>query len=200
LRRWRGAAPIQRAIEAGDERTGVTIMQMDIGLDTGAMLLKRETEISETDTAATVHDRLARLGAEAMVETLRLLENGALAAEPQDPALASYARKLDKAEAEINWDEAAELIARRIRAFHPWPGSVTRWQGKRLRLVTAAALRQDTQAEPGTVVGAQPEGIDIATGAGVLRVTTLQAEGGKPLGAAAFLNGHALAAGERLGR
>ncbi|MDX1811781.1 MAG: methionyl-tRNA formyltransferase, partial [Gammaproteobacteria bacterium] len=130
LPRWRGAAPIQRAIEAGDAETGITIMQMDVGLDTGDMLLKKSCEITDADTTATLHDKLAELGGAAIVEALDLLEKNALPAEKQDDAQAVYAHKLNKAEAVVNWNESAAIIQRKIRAFNPWPVAQTVYDEK----------------------------------------------------------------------
>jgi methionyl-tRNA formyltransferase len=200
LPRWRGAAPIQRAIEAGDAVTGVTIMQMDAGLDTGAMLATRETPITETDTAASLHDRLGEIGAALLVETLARLARVELAPQPQDPALASYAAKLRKDEARLDWSADAALLARRVRAFNPWPVAHTTLDGQMLRLWQAQAEDDAApDAAPGTVLTAEPTGIRVRCGHGVLRVTVLQLEGGKPLAAGVFLNGRALAPGTRLG-
>jgi methionyl-tRNA formyltransferase len=199
LPRWRGAAPIARAIEAGDAVTGVTIMQMDAGLDTGPMLLKRETPIHPTDTAATLHDRLAVLGAEALVDALARLDRGALAPETQDGALACYARKLRKEEAVIDWAQPATTLARRVRAFNPWPVANTRLADRTLRIWEAHPQEEQHRARPGTIVAIDAAGIRVACGTGALVLTRLQAEGGRPLAAAEFLNGHRLQPGERLG-
>jgi len=197
LPRWRGAAPIQRAILAGDRETGVTIMQMDEGLDTGAMLLKRALPIAEDDTAASLHDRLAVLGAEALMEALPGIMDGSLEAIPQNEAEATYAAKLDKAEARIDWQQPAEHIARQVRAFNPWPVAQAELDGQPLRIWEARAVDRPAQAEPGTVVAESAEGIDVAAGEGCLRITRLQLPGGKQLPAATFLNGRSLA-GKRL--
>lgn len=200
LPRWRGAAPIARAIEAGDTQTGVTIMRMDEGLDTGPMLLKRATPILETDTAATLHDRLAMLGAETLVAALAELATGRLAGEPQDPQMAIYARKLNKDEARLDWHENAAVLHRKIRAFNPWPVAATSWRGETLRLWEVAPLETDKHAaDPGIVVGADARGVRVATGEGLLTISRLQREGGKPLAAADFVNGTRLAPGERFG-
>ncbi len=188
LPRWRGAAPIQRAIEAGDRQTGITIMQMDEGLDTGDILLKKTCAIEKTDTAGSLHDKLAVLGGEALVEALALLENGALTPEKQDDSQATYANKLKKAEALIDWQQGAEQIARKVRAFNPWPVAQTHYGDKILRIWEAEALPNTETAEPGTVVAASKAGIDVATGDGVLRIEKLQLPGGKPLSAQQFLN------------
>lgn len=196
LPRWRGAAPIQRAIEAGDEETGVTIMQMDEGLDTGPMLLKKATPILETDTAATLHDRLSQLGAEAILEALADLPN--LTPTPQDDNQATYAAKLSKAEGKIDWRLPAQVIKRKIHAFNPWPTAYTTLDSKPLKLLTATALPGPNHGQPGEVIMVEPDGIDITCGKGLLRVHTLQPAGKKPMDAAAFANGHQLL-GKRLG-
>ncbi len=190
LPRWRGAAPIQRAICEGDEKTGVTIMQMDVGLDTGDMLLKKETSILPEDNAQTLHDRLALLGAEALIETLNLLENGSITATPQNPEEANYAKKLSKDEAIINWNNPASSIARAVAAFNPWPVAQTVWDDKTVRIWQAVALDDNADKPPGCVIATGKEGIDIACGKGCLRVMKLQLPGGKPLAARDFLNAH----------
>ncbi|MEJ2478906.1 MAG: methionyl-tRNA formyltransferase [Acidihalobacter sp.] len=192
LPRWRGAAPIQRALLAGDMRTGVTIMQMDEGLDTGAMLRRSATPITPEDTAETVHDRLAQLGAEALLAVLPELEAGTLRGEPQEDAQASYARKLSKDEAAVDWSLPATQIARQIQAFNPWPVAETRFQGQPLKLLEARALDQTATAVPGTPVAETRQGIDIATGDGMLRVLRLQVAGRRAQSAAEFVNGRSL--------
>ena len=196
LPRWRGAAPIQRAIDAGDEETGITIMQMDAGLDTGPMLLKKHTPIHETDTAQTLHDRLSQLGADAIVEALTHLEQ--LTPEAQNDAQATYAAKLSKEEGRIDWHQPATVLKRKIHAFNPWPTAFTTWLGKPLKLLTATALPDPSNAAPGTVIAVQHDGIDIATGDGTLRVHTLQPAGKRAMDATDFAHGHALL-GKRLG-
>lgn len=197
LPRWRGAAPIHRAVLAGDGETGVTIMQMDVGLDTGPMLSKATTPIGPGDTTADLHDRLAALGAGLLVETLGALAAGTARSEAQDNALASYAAKLSKEEGRIDWTRPAAELARQVRAFNPFPVAFTEWHGGNLRLWRAEAIA-GRGGEPGQVVAAGREGIDIATGDGVLRITELQPPGKRPMGAGEFLNAHAVA-GERLG-
>jgi methionyl-tRNA formyltransferase len=200
LPRWRGAAPIQRAIEAGDAVTGVTIMQMEAGLDTGPMLATAETPITPADTGASLHDRLSTLGATLLVETLARLEQGVVTPQSQDNTRATYAAKLNKDEARINWAEDAAILARRIRAFNPWPVTHTTLDGKPLRLWLATANDANTTSQPpGTVLAADADGIRVQCGHGVLTITQLQPEGGKPLDARAFLNGRPLAPGTRLG-
>lgn len=187
LPRWRGAAPIQRAIEAGDTISGVTIMQMDEGLDTGAMLLKSECPIVDTDTSADLHDRLAELGPPALLETLNNL--GQLVPEPQNNEQANYARKIEKAEAEIDWRAPAIEIQRRIRAFNPFPICYTTLPNKeRLRIHTAQFL--DIAGEPGTVISADKHQLVVACGEGALAITHLQLPGKKIMSAAEFANGH----------
>ncbi len=196
LPRWRGAAPIQRALLAGDTETGVTIMQMAPGLDTGAMLLKRACPIRDTETAASLHDRLATLGAEALLATLEQLVAGELQPEPQDEAAACYAAKLDKAEAALDWCEPAVVLARQVRGFNPWPIAYTYYQGQPLRIWAATPLAADAEVaarQPGEIVAATAAGIDVATGQGILRITELQLPGGKPLAAGQFLNARSLA-------
>jgi methionyl-tRNA formyltransferase len=187
LPRWRGAAPIQRAILAGDVETGVTIMQMDAGLDTGAMLLKKTCTIRSDETAASLHDRLAELGAEAITTTLAQLDR--LVPEPQDDALATYARKLRKEEALIDWQEPAVTIDRKVRAFNPWPVAQTTINDQTLRIWAAQPQAQPAEAPPGMVLATSTAGIDIACGEGILRLTRLQPPGGKPMDIQAFLNG-----------
>ncbi|MBK1692377.1 methionyl-tRNA formyltransferase [Ectothiorhodospira mobilis] len=199
LPRWRGAAPIQRALLAGDRETGITLMRMAEGLDTGDMLGRTRCPIGAQDTAGTLHDTLARQGAELLVSALDDLAAGRLRGEPQDPQQVTYAEKLHKAEAVLDWQLAAAALDRRIRAFNPWPVAQTRWRGEPLRLwMSAVAPQAHADAPPGTVVAEGPEGIDVATGDGVLRVTRLQLPGGRPLTAREFLNGRSLQ-GERLG-
>ncbi len=192
LPRWRGAAPIQRAILAGDEQTGVTIMQMDAGLDTGDMLHKVACPIESTDTAETLHDKLAVLGAKALCDTLRLLADGSAVPEKQNNADANYAKKLQKAEAEIDWAQSAQVLSRTVRAFNPWPVAFTRVDDKNLRIWSAEAMDESSDATPGTVLAESREGIDVATGDGVLRIHQLQLPGGKALDAGQFLNAHRL--------
>ena len=189
LPRWRGAAPIQRAIEAGDAETGVCLMRMEKGLDTGPVLLSLSTPISDTDTGGTLHDRLAGLGAQVLADGLGLLRIGLLpSAVPQPQAGVTYARKLDKAEARLDWTQPAEVLARKVRAFNPWPVAEAVLAGERVRIHGAVAIDAGKAAEPGAIIGAGREGIDVATGAGALRIRVLQREGGKQITAADWLN------------
>ncbi|MCW9024215.1 MAG: methionyl-tRNA formyltransferase [Gammaproteobacteria bacterium] len=201
LPRWRGAAPIQRAILAGDPESGITIMQMDEGLDTGDMLFKMSCPIKEQDTGGSLHDRLAKLGAQALLQALEKLQTQSLIAEAQENGLSTYARKLDKQEAQINWEEDAEQIARQIRAFNPWPGSQTQVNEKTLRIWAAEPVDEACDADAGTVLNCNKNGIDICCGHGILRLQQLQPPGKKAMDVAAFLNGYAdlLAPGSVLG-
>ncbi len=192
LPRWRGAAPIQRAILAGDQQTGITIMQMDAGLDTGDMLHKVACPIESADTAKTLHDKLATLGATALCDTLKLLANGVAVPEKQNDVDANYAKKLQKIEAKIDWTQPAQTLSRTVRAFNPWPVAFTRVDDKNLRIWFAEAVDTSTDATPGTVLTESHEGIDVATGNGVLRILQLQLPGGKALDAKQFLNAHNL--------
>ncbi len=195
LPRWRGAAPIQRAILAGDGETGITIMQMDAGLDTGAMLLKKSLAIGCEDTAGSLHDRLATLGATAIVEALGRLD--ALVAQTQDAALATYAAKLEKREARIDWHHPAEDIARAVRAYNPQPGAYTSVRGEPLKIWAAHALLGS--GNPGEIVCADGSGLVVGCGTGLLALETVQKAGGKRVRATDWLAGAHLAAGEHLG-
>lgn len=191
LPRWRGAAPIQRAIMAGDVETGVCIMQMEAGLDTGPVLLRGVTPIAETDTAARLHDRLADMGAALIVEALARLPE--LVPAPQPEGGVTYAAKIDKAEARIDWTQPADVAARQIRALSPFPGAWCDSPAGRLKLLDARAGSGD--GAPGTVL----DGLTIACGAGAVEVLSVQREGKRPASAEAFLNGHRFAPGTRLG-
>jgi methionyl-tRNA formyltransferase len=193
LPRWRGAAPIHRAIEAGDAETGITIMQMDAGLDTGAMLLVERVRIEAHDTTATLHDRLAALGGRLVVEALELAACGGLNLQTQPTDGVTYAHKIDKAEAAIDWRDAATVIERRVRAFDPFPGATATLAGETLKVWRAEGCAGG--GRPGEVVAVDEAGIVVACGDGALRLTELQRPGGKRLAATAFLAGHPVAAG-----
>lgn len=193
LPRWRGAAPIQRAIEAGDRETGVCIMQMDEGLDTGGVICRRSLEISPAETGGSLHDRLASLGAETLLECLSTLHRGeGLEAQAQPDDGVTYARKLEKSEAKIDWSEPAEVLERRIRAFNPWPVTWFMAGTERIRVWSARLVRSDHRALPGTVLEAGKHGIDVATGDQVLRLVELQRPGKRRMTAAEYLNANAL--------
>ena len=190
LPRWRGAAPIHRAVLAGDAESGVTIMQMDEGLDTGDMLLKGTTPIDPRDTTATLHDRLAEMGGTLLVEAADRLAAGTAAPEAQDNTQANYAKKLSKEEGRIDWSRPATELDRQVRAFDPFPVAYTLWNGDNLRIWAAEPI--DGTGEPGRVTAASKAGIDVATGDGLLRITRLQPPGKKAMAAADFLNAHDL--------
>ncbi len=200
LPRWRGAAPVQRAILAGDAQTGVTIMQMDVGLDTGPMLLRRPLQIGPTDTAGTLQQRLAAAGAEALIGVLAELAAGRITAAPQPSAGVMYAAKIAKAEALIDWHQAAVQIDRQIRAFSPVPGAETRLQGDQLKIHAARLVsdRSDVIAVPGRIVEVQKDAILVGCGQGLLALTQVQRAGRKPVAAHAFAQGMQLQ-GQQLG-
>ena len=189
LPRWRGAAPIQRAILAGDSESGVDLMQMEAGLDTGPVLLERRTPITRADTGGSLHDRLSALGADVLAEGLRrVLAGETLAATPQPDAGVMYAHKLDKAEAKLDFNKPAVELERQVRAFDPWPVAEGEIAGEPLRIWAAQAIEFDHHAAPGYVLAAGRNGIDLACGQGALRVTALQRAGGKRIGAVDYLN------------
>ncbi|WP_369942709.1 methionyl-tRNA formyltransferase [Xanthomonas medicagonis] len=189
LPRWRGAAPIQRAIEAGDSETGVCLMQMEAGLDTGPVLMSQRTPIGDSETGGQLHDRLAALGAQVLADGLGLLRAGIRPVpQPQPDAGVTYAHKLDKAQARLDWQQPATQLALRVRAFNPWPITEAVLAGERVRVHGAVALDLAHAQPPGTVLAASKQGIDIACGQGALRLRVLQREGGKAITAADYLN------------
>lgn len=205
LPRWRGAAPIQRAIEAGDTSTGITIMQMDVGLDTGDMWLRRECDILPTDTAGTLHDRLCETGPPALLEALSIIETGQRTPEKQDHENSTYARKLEKSEAAVDWNLEAEILCRKIRAFNPFPISYCMQDGERLRIYYAEveytnAGDQHKISAPGTVITSSGNKLVVACGRGAISIKELQLPGKKPMPVSEFLNGfrHLVKEGTRL--
>ncbi|EGV33687.1 Methionyl-tRNA formyltransferase [Thiorhodococcus drewsii AZ1] len=188
LPRWRGAAPIQRSVLEGDATTGVCIMRMEAGLDTGPVYHRVETPIAPRETGGSLHDRLSTLGAEALTAALPGIADGSTEPEPQDDTAATYAHKLSKEEAAIDWSLSATAIERQIRAFDPWPVAQTQLDGETLRIWDAEAENDTDSAPPGTVLDTGKSGIRVATGAGQLRITRLQPSGKKPMRAADYLN------------
>lgn len=195
LPRWRGAAPIQRAILAGDAKTGITIMRMEAGLDSGPMLLKESLPITAADTAGSLHDKLAKLGAGLVVEALRRLARDELSGEMQPAGGVTYAAKLEKAEAALDWRNAALALDRAVRAFNPFPGASAQVDGQTVKVWRAEPVA--ATGEPGVVLSAGSDGIVVACGEGALRLTALQKAGGKRLPVADFLRGFSLEAGQR---
>jgi methionyl-tRNA formyltransferase len=188
LPRWRGAAPIQRALWAGDKETGVTIMQMDVGLDTGDMLLKTTLPIEDDDTSASLYEKLAAQGPVALLQALEGLANGTLAAEKQDETLANYAEKLSKEEARLDWNKSAKQLWQEVRAFNPWPVSYFEHQGNTIKVWQTQVSTTSSNAAPGTIISASKKGIEVATGDGVLTLLSMQLPGKKPLSVADILN------------
>ena len=196
LPRWRGAAPIHRAIQAGDKETGITIMQMAAGLDTGDMLLQSICPIGDEDTGQTIHDKLAAQGAEDLLTVLEHLTNNSLNPVQQDESKTTYAHKLSKADAQIDWSESASDIDRMIRAFNPWPAAYTQYHGKPMKIFLSSVKDNETktkvEGEPGKVMNESAKGIEIATGKGILIAHRLQLPGKKAMDVTDFLNGHSL--------
>jgi methionyl-tRNA formyltransferase len=198
LPRWRGAAPIQRAIEAGDRETGITIMQMDEGLDTGDMILEKRIPIGNRTDAGQLHDTLALLGAQAIVEALSRLPLSQNQVTPQDSAQATYAAKLSKAEANIDWSESASSIDAKVRALTPWPVAQTHLDNVTYRIWEALPdTTHSKEAAPGTIVESSRDGLRVSTGQGDLWIKRLQIPGGKPLTVEQHLAAHRVAEGSR---
>ncbi len=189
LPRWRGAAPIQAAIAGGDPETGITVMYMDEGLDTGDILLQRRIEIRSNDSGGSLHDRLAQIAPDALLESLELLAQGNAPCIPQDNALATYAQKLKREAGKIDWSEPAQTIERKIRAFNPWPGAFTRFDGPNLKIFSASIV--DLSGKPGEILGSGKEFI-IAAGGRALSLGEVQLEGKRRMSATEFLRGHAV--------
>jgi len=199
LPRWRGAAPIQRAILAGDDETGICIMQMEAGLDTGPVIARAHCPIHDSDTAQQLHDRLAQLGTKILLKSLPNLTTLQQQAETQHHELSSYAAKLQKSEANIDWQNPAKAISRQIHAFNPWPIAQTQWQQKTFRIWSAQDIDMTHTAQAGEVLQANKNSIDIACGQGVLRVTEVQLPGKRAMSVSDFLNANTLTIGEHLG-
>jgi methionyl-tRNA formyltransferase len=188
LPRWRGAAPVQAAIAAGDRETGITVMYMDEGLDTGDILLHRKIDILPTDTGGSLHDLLAKIAPDALLDCLRLLVEGSAPRTPQDNSLATYAPKLKRDDGRIDWSEPAEMIERKIRAFNPWPGAFMKIERQTLKIFSASVF--DLSGEPGEILRSEKE-LVIAAGKGALSLSEVQLEGKRRMSAAEFLRGHA---------
>lgn len=186
LPRWRGAAPIQAAIAAGDREAGITVMYMDEGLDTGDILLQRKSEIQPDDTGGSLHDRLGRIAPDALLESLRMLATATAPRMPQDNTLATYAPKLKREHGKIDWSEPAQAIERKIRAFNPWPGAFMEINGRHLKIFSASII--DLSGQPGEILGS--EKLVIAAGSGALSLNEVQLEGKRRMNAAEFLRGH----------
>jgi methionyl-tRNA formyltransferase len=201
LPRWRGAAPIQRAIQAGDNKTGVSIMQMELGLDTGPVYRILETQISDSDTSDSLHNRLATLGAQGVVDVLAELSiNPNLRPQAQDDQYANYAKKIQKSEAVIDWNDSARELDQKIRAFNPWPICQTEHKDSRIRIWQAAvSINHSNSTKPGEILGLSDQSVVVACGDGALELRTLQRDGSRPLGIKEFCNGYTLAIGDVLG-
>jgi methionyl-tRNA formyltransferase len=196
LPRWRGAAPVQRAILAGDKETGITIMQMDAGLDTGDMLLKKTCQIAPSDTAQTLLDKLSKLGAESIVEVLQRLQHGSLLAEPQDPAQASYASKLNKSEAQLNWTQSAVQLESAVRGYNPFPVAYSTFHNIPVKIWRSTKV-DDISGEPGIVLAIDTRGVVVACGQGALGLEVMQRPNGKALPFKQFLQGFPIKVGDR---
>jgi methionyl-tRNA formyltransferase len=191
LPRWRGAAPIERALLAGDRETGISIMQMEVGLDTGPIFAAHSIAVQDGDTGGHLRERLAALGAQALVDVLDQVADGTARARPQDATLATYARKIDKAEARIDWRLAADEIERRVRAFNPWPIAESRWRDQQLRIWSAHVVEREVPARPGEVIALPGAPLAVACGINALGIDVVQLAGRKALPAEAFLRAHA---------
>lgn len=190
LPRWRGAAPIQRAILAGDKKTGVSIMQMEAGLDTGPVIYQDAIDITENETSQSLHDKLASVGGSAILHTLQLLREDRWQPTNQDDVDACYAAKIDKTEAHIDWQQTAVAIERQIRGFYPWPVAYTTLADQRLRIYQGKVLAENSDQPPGTIIGVAPSGLSVATGQGMLQLQRVQLPGGKPLAIKDLLNAY----------
>ena len=200
LPRWRGAAPIQRAIEAGDQQTGVSIMRMELGLDTGPVFKMLTLDISDSDTSQTIHNQLATLGADGICQVVLALENNPdITPTPQNQALSNYAKKITKAEAELDWTMSAKQLQQQLRAFIPWPVSQTQHQGTRLRIWQSSVVESEHSSLPGTIIAVSDLGVDVACASGALRLEKLQRDGSKPMTYSDFRNGYSLPVGDVLG-
>jgi len=199
LPRWRGAAPIQRAILAGDTESGVGIMKMEAGLDTGPVLLEARCPINDSDTAQDLHDRLAALGAETLLQSLSDIETRLNQAKPQDDSQSTYAKKLDKREALIDWQQAAAQILRQINAFNPWPVAQTQWHSDTMRVWKASLGERIRSGQPGEIIAVSKQGLDVQTGDGILRITEIQMPGKRAMQVQDFLNANSISVGDILG-
>jgi methionyl-tRNA formyltransferase len=198
LPRWRGAAPVHRAVIAGDHTTGVTIMRVVLALDAGPMLARRETAIDPDETSVTLEARLAGLGADLLAETLDRLEHGSVPEEPQDERLVTYATKLERKDSAIDWTQTAQAIHDRIRGLHPWPLAAARLNDRRVSLLRSAPVPHDSGSAPGSIVEVTREGFLVAAGRGAVRVLELQEAGRAPMTSREYLNGRRVRAGDRL--
>lgn len=199
LPKYRGASPIQHVIIDGEEKTGITIMQMDAGLDTGDMLYQKEIVISPKDTYASLHDKLMVLGGEAIVETLPLLEQGKLVPRKQEDALSCYAHLIDKTMGELDFTKSAEILDRLIRGLNPWPSAYTTYHGKQLKVWEAEPVKSPKAGKPGEILAVEKDAVLVAAGSGALRITSLQLSGKKRMSAHDFLLGVRMTPGEILG-
>ncbi len=199
LPRWRGAAPIQRAIEAGDKKSGVTIMQMDAGLDTGAMIRIDECDINADDTGGSLHDKLAEIGGESIIKALDQIIEPGFVPKPQNSSLATYASKLNKKDAQINWSQDAQKIVDTIRAFNPWPVAHTSLNGDTMRIWNASTSETTSNAKPGEVISCNKNGLVVGSSSSSVCVTRIQLPGGKQTDISAFVNAHSIDPGTILG-